>query len=142
MALKITSYNLKKRVAFANEPKTKCEFVKVKDLGSLDKPFKVLGVHVIEQKGSAFGDSVFVCIKYGKKVVNVDLPKSAIEVVNNICADEEAVDEIDLGKVGIVLELYRSEKYKKDNCTAYRFCEIDSKGEEVKASKGTDEIPF
>lgn len=141
MALNITKYNLKKRVQFTNEPKTKCEFVKVKDLGNLDKPFKVLGVHVIEQKGSAFGDSVFACIKWGKKTVNVDLPKSAIEVINNICADEIAVDEIDRGKVGIVLELYRSEKYKKDNCTSYRFCEIDSKGDEVKESR-TDEIPF
>lgn len=142
MAIKTTSYNLKKRVQFANEPKGKCDFVKVKELGNLEKPFRVLGVHVIENKGNAFGDSVFVCIKYGKKVVNVDLPKSAIDVVNNICADEEAVDEIDRGVVGIVFELYRSEKYKKDNCTAYRFCEIDSKGEEVRASKQTDEIPF
>lgn len=141
MALKITSYNLKKRVAFENEPKSKCEFIKVKDLGSLEKPFKVLGVHVIENKQNVYGDSVFVCIKYGKKAVNVDLPKSAIEVVNSICADEEAIEEIDLGKVGIVLELYRSEKWKKDNCTAYRFCEIDSKGDEVKP-KSTEEIPF
>lgn len=141
MALKITSYNLKKRVAFENEPKSKCEFIKVKDLGSLEKPFKVLGVHVIENKQNVYGDSVFVCIKYGKKAVNVDLPKSAIDVVNAICADEEAIEEIDLGKVGIVLELYRSEKWKKDNCTAYRFCEIDSKGDEVKP-KSTEEISF
>lgn len=141
MALKITSYNLKRRVVFANEPKTKCEFVKVIDLGSLEKPFKVLGVHVIEQPKNTFGDSVFVCIKWGKKAVNVDLPKSAIDVVNNICADEEAIEEIDLGKVGIVLELYRSEKWKKDNCTSYRFCEIDAKGEEVSTTK-KDDIAF
>lgn len=141
MALKIMSYNLKQRVQFENEPKTKCEFIKVKDLGSLDKPFKVLGLHTISNPNSAFGDSVFVCIKYGKKAINVDLPKSAIEIVNNICSDEEAIEEIDLGKVGIVLGIYRSEKYKKDNCTSYRFCEINSKGDEV-SNKKKDEIPF
>lgn len=142
MALKTLGYNLKRRVSFRNEPKGKSEFVKVKELGDLEKPFKVLGVHTITNANSAFGDSVFVCIEYGKKVVNVDLPKSAVEVVKNICADPEAIDEIDLGKVGIVFELYRSEKYKKDNCTAYRFCEINSKGEEVPQGKSTDEIPF
>lgn len=138
MALKITSYNLKQRVQFKNEPKSKCDFVKVVDLPDLSKPFKVLGVHVIEQKNSAFGDSVFVCVQNGKKAVNVDLPKSAVDVVNNICADAEAIAEIDGGKVGIVLSLYKSTKYKKDNCTSYRFCEIDARGNEVTA----DGIPF
>lgn len=143
MPLKITGYNLKQRVTFENEPKTKCEFVKVKDLDDLSKPFKVLGMHTIANPKSAFGDSVFVCVKYGKKAINVDLPKSAIEIVNAICEDEEAVAEIDSGKVGIVLSLYRSEKYKKDNCTSYRFCEINAKGEEVKSGKKCeDEIPF
>lgn len=138
MALKISSYNLKMRVAFVNEPSSKCEFIKVKDLGSLEKPFKVLGVHVIDQPGSPYGDTVFVCVIANGKPVNVDLPKSAVPVVRQILEDAEAVQEINSGKVGISLSLYRSEKYKKDNCTSYRFVEIDQNGDEVRA----DAIPF
>lgn len=131
MALKITKYNLKRMVAFKNEPQEKCSFVKVVDLESLEKPFKVLGVHTIEQKGNAFGDNAFVCISYKGKAVNVDLPKSAVEVINGILSDDEAIAEIDDGKVGITLQLYRSEKYKKDNCTSYRFVEINENGDEI-----------
>lgn len=125
MALKITSYNLKRGVVFTNEPKEKREFVKVVDLGNLEKPFKVLGAHVVENN-NAFGDSAFVCIEWGARRVNVDLPKSGVAVVKAILADDEAIAEINAGKVGIAFELYRSEKYNKDNCTSYRFCELDA----------------
>lgn len=140
MALKINSYNLKRVVKFKNAPKQKCEFVKVVDLPSLEKPFKVLGVYHFPNPKSAFGDNAFVTVQHGKKAINVDLPKSACEIIDKICEDAEAIAEIDGGKVGIVFELYRSEKYKKDNCTGYRFCEIDAKGNEVTVD--TDEIPF
>lgn len=44
----------------------------------------------------------------------IDLPKNMLDEVNEILSDQDAVDAIRKGLVGIVPEEYHSQKYNKD----------------------------
>lgn len=126
MALKIESYNRTSEGRFTQVNfSEKYPFVKVKQL-DLSKTYQLLAIRVIDQPKNAYGDSVFVTVRggIGEEIINVDLPKSAKLICQNLIDDDEAVKEINDGKAGIKFSMYYNEKYKKDNCTSYHFCEF------------------
>lgn len=86
------------------------EFFTLNDLfteGEKDERFVVRGFWISENM-------------YGKQPIAVldtcfvNLPPHLLKVVNEICADEEAVQQVNDGKLAFTIYKYYNEKYRKD----------------------------
>lgn len=82
------------------------EFVSPSSL-ELDKVFKLHGVFTTPDSGYGVG-GIFIM---DDKLMNV--PASYVDMVKEILADEEAVEEIKAGKIGFKLNTYVSKKFKR-----------------------------
>lgn len=86
------------------------EFFTLQDLfteGEKDERFVVRGFWISE---GTFGKQPIAVLDN----CYVNLPPHLLKVVTEICADEEAVQQVNDGKLAFTIYKYYNEKYKKD----------------------------
>lgn len=96
------------------------EYIKLSTLFEENGADKVYPIYklFINRKGS-FGDHPVVATE----TFNIDLPEHLTDTVNQMINDDEAVDAINAGKVGIKIYSYESKNFKR-TCYSVNFVDI------------------
>ena len=114
--MSITKYNKKSLSSVWNIDTKDFEFFKAQDI-ELDVVHRLYGLFI--SKGGKYGDSASAILS--DKFVSIS--NSYLEEVQNVLNDNEAVEEIKQGKVGIKFTKFHNKKYNKDGY-AIEFVEL------------------
>lgn len=103
--MKITELNYKGRIDWGIDTKD-MDFKKCEEM-SHETPLKVHGFFTTPDNGYGRGAVAIL------DDVLLNLPQRYVETVDKILSDDEMIEEVKAGKVGIVISTFISKKYKK-----------------------------
>lgn len=116
MSFSVSKYNAETN-KFAFKLPEDAPFKKLEEL-SQTETYTVRGLWI--SKKSIYGDHPVIT----SDDFNIDLPKHTLDTVNALIADDEAVEAINAGKVGITVYDYTDKKYGK-HCYGIRWVDIN-----------------
>lgn len=99
-----------KVIASFKNAKKDLPFKKVNEV-SLNDVYRVNGIFYVDSK---YGVRYFASLEKDNECFNFNLPTGQNENAKDICADADAVNVINNGECGIIINTYHSNKYNRE----------------------------
>lgn len=98
-----------KVIASFKNAKKDLPFKKIDEV-KVDEIYRVNGIFYVDSK---YGVRYFVSLEMNNECFNFDLPTGQNENAKSICSDVEAVNAINNGECGIIINTYHNNKYNR-----------------------------